>query len=85
MVLMMTMFKWTKRAKEKDRLRKMHNERCRRYYQRHLSKKAQERRRKEEEKRERNRLKAELMRKAGNALLTQKEVPEAPTIGDWLL
>lgn len=72
-------------SKEKRRLRLMHNERCRRYYQRHLSKKAKEKRRKEEEKRERNRLKAELMRKAGNALLTQKEVPETPTLGDWLL
>lgn len=63
------MWKWG----EKKRQRLMHNERCRRYYQRHLSKKAKEKRAKEEARKERARLKAESLRNGGNGATTHED------------
>lgn len=67
------MFKWG----EKKRLRELHNARCRRYYQRHLSKQARERKEREELRKQR--------RKVIEPTITQKEVKKDTNIVDgWL-
>lgn len=67
------MFGWG----EKKRLRKLHNARCRRYYQRHLSKKAREKTIKDERRKQR--------RKALEQSTKHEDVTKPSDTNDFLL
>jgi len=72
-------------SKKRYRLRQQHNERCRRYYQRHLSKKAKEKRLKAQEKRERTTKQEELIRKVVEAVLSQKDSKKDGDVREGML